>query len=42
MPTMALATMLFAKYAAEEDLGAMATVSFTIISFVTIPFVNLC
>ncbi|WP_240470240.1 AEC family transporter [Brevibacillus laterosporus] len=39
MPTMTLAPMLFAKYAADEDLGAMATVSSTIISFVTIPLV---
>ncbi|WP_231929054.1 AEC family transporter [Brevibacillus sp. SKDU10] len=39
MPTMTLASMLFAKYAADEDLGAMATVSSTIISFVTIPLV---
>ncbi|WP_232699565.1 AEC family transporter [Brevibacillus daliensis] len=39
MPTITLASIMFAKYAADENLGVAATVFSTIISLITIPFV---
>ncbi|WP_085990942.1 AEC family transporter [Oceanobacillus senegalensis] len=41
MPTLHLASILFAKYSADEELGATTTVVSTIVSFSTIPLIIL-
>lgn len=38
MPTLTLASILFAKYSADEDIGAITTVLATILALFTIPF----
>ncbi|WP_027415932.1 AEC family transporter [Aneurinibacillus terranovensis] len=38
MPTISLASILFARYSADEEYGAMATVFSTLLSMMTIPF----
>lgn len=37
MPTLTLASILFAKYSADEDMGAITTVLSTILALLTIP-----
>lgn len=37
MPTITLASILFAKYSADEEMGAMTTIVSTILSLMTIP-----
>jgi|GEM_PF-453110 len=39
MPTIAMASILFARYAADEEMGAMTTVFSTLIALATIPAV---
>lgn len=39
MPTITMASILFAKCAADEELGAMATVVSTVLAMITIPIV---
>ncbi|WP_126428222.1 AEC family transporter [Brevibacillus marinus] len=39
MPTLTLGSIVFARYAADEQMGAMATVFSTLLSMITIPFV---
>lgn len=41
MPTLAMASILFARYAADEEMGAMATVFSTLIGLASIPLVIL-
>lgn len=41
MPTIAMASILFAKYAADEEMGAMTTVCSTLLALLTIPAVVL-
>lgn len=41
MPTIAMASILFARYAADEEMGAMTTVFSTLIGLLTIPAVVL-
>ncbi|MFY0542575.1 AEC family transporter [Brevibacillus sp. H7] len=41
MPTIALASILFARYAADEEMGAMTTVFSTLLGILTIPAVIL-
>ncbi|MCK9912481.1 hypothetical protein MXD81_25220, partial [Microbacteriaceae bacterium K1510] len=41
MPTIAMASILFARYAADEEMGAMTTVFSTLIGLATIPAVVL-
>lgn len=41
MPTIAMASILFAKYAADEEMGAMTTVCSTLLALATIPAVVL-
>lgn len=41
MPTIAMASILFARYAADEEMGAMTTVFSTLIGLITIPAVVL-
>jgi predicted permease len=41
MPTIAMASILFARYAADEEMGAMTTVFSTLIGLLTIPAVLL-
>ncbi|MFD1706654.1 hypothetical protein ACFSCZ_07780 [Siminovitchia sediminis] len=38
MPTITLASILFAKYSADEQMGALTTVFSTILGLITIPF----
>lgn len=38
MPTITLASILFAKFSADEEMGAMTTVVTTLLSLTTIPF----
>ncbi|WP_391117647.1 AEC family transporter [Psychrobacillus sp. L3] len=38
MPTLTLASILFAKYYADEDIGAITTVVSTLVALLTIPF----
>lgn len=38
MPTLTLASILFAKYSADENLGAITTVLSTLLALLTIPF----
>ncbi|SDE79328.1 AEC family transporter [Bhargavaea beijingensis] len=37
MPTLTLASMLFAKYSADEEMGAITTVCSTLVALLTIP-----
>ncbi|WP_139491441.1 AEC family transporter [Brevibacillus dissolubilis] len=39
MPTIAMASILFARYAADEEMGAMTTVVSTLVGLLTIPVV---
>jgi malate permease and related proteins len=39
MPTLAMASILFARYAADEEMGAMTTVFSTLLALLTIPAV---
>lgn len=39
MPTIAMASILFARYAADEEMGAMTTVFSTLLGLLTIPTV---
>jgi predicted permease len=39
MPTIAMASILFARYAADEEMGAMTTVFSTLLALITIPAV---
>lgn len=41
MPTIAMASILFARYAADEEMGAMATVFSTLLALGTIPAIVL-
>jgi len=41
MPTIAMASILFARYAADEEMGAMTTVTSTLVGLISIPFVIL-
>ncbi|MGG3449228.1 hypothetical protein ABER98_04845 [Domibacillus aminovorans] len=38
MPTLTLASILFAKYSADENVGAITTVLSTLLALLTIPF----
>jgi len=39
MPTLTLASVMFAKYAKEEEWAAIATITSTIVAMATIPFI---
>lgn len=38
MPTMTMASILFAKYSADEQMGALTTIVSTLLALITIPF----